>query len=174
MIEYGEAAAAVAAVLDDPERSLIGDPREGVYKVSLISTANMKEAMQFAKQLARVGITPTTTLYHDDFGFPLQAYVNVHPHSDQRHLFELVEKALSQPRRQALEDLVLARGPIPEELLERIWRASDRGLTPHQIAAKMNELDIMPGRRGKGWTAKKVKAALSAYEERPVQERKAA
>jgi hypothetical protein len=173
LLDYGEAAAAVAAVLDDPERSLIGDPREGVYKVSLIST-DMREAMLFAKQLARVGIIPTTTIYHDDFGFPLQAYVNVHPHSDQRHLFELVEMALSQPRRQALEDLVLARGPIPEELLERIWKASDRGLTPHQIAAKMNELDIMPGRRGKGWTATKVKAALSAYQQRPEQERKAA
>jgi hypothetical protein len=165
MVDYREAAASVAAALDDPERSLIGDPRQGVYKVSLISS-DMREAMQFAKELARLGISPTTTITHDEFGRPLMAYVNVHTVNDQTALLETVGAALSETRRQALENLVVARSPIPDELLTKIWRSKEAGRKPHQIATKMNELDVMPGRGGKGWTAKKVRDALAEYDRR--------
>lgn len=173
MLDYREAAAAVAAALDDPERSLIGDPREGVYKVSLVSRT-MKEAMQLARQLARLGIIPTTTITHDDFGGPLMAYVNVYTVSAQKTLLEIVVPVLSEARRQALEDLVLARSPIPEELLEKIWRSHKLGRTPHQIATRMNELDVMPGRGGKGWRAWKVEAALTEFQRRRDQHQEAA
>jgi hypothetical protein len=173
MHDYREAAAAVAAALDDPERSLIGDPRQGVYKVSLISS-DMREAMQFAKQLTRLGTGPTTTITHDDFGQPLIAYVNVYTVDDQEALLESVQDGLSEPRRQALQDLVLARTPIPDELLDKIWTSHERGRTPHQIATKMNELDVMPGRGGRGWTAKKVRTALSEFERRREQQEAAA
>jgi hypothetical protein len=173
MLDYREAAAAIAAALDDPERSLIGDPRQGLYKVSLVSS-DMREAMQFAKQLARLGISPTTTITHDDFGQPLTAHVSVYAVTAQHALLEIVRAGLSEPRRQALEDLVLARSPIPDELLEKIWTSYERGRTPNQIATRMNELDVMPGRGGKGWTARKVQAALSEFERRREQEQGAA
>ena len=160
MLDYREAAAAIAAALDDPERSLIGDPREGVYKVSLVSS-RMKEAIQLARQLARLGIIPMTTITHDDFGGPLLAYVNVHAVSAQKQLLEIVQPALAEPQRQALEDLVLARTPIPDELLEQIWRSHKRGRTPHQIATRMNELDVMPGRGGKGWRGQNCRGGCS-------------
>jgi len=173
MLDYRDAAAAVAAALDDPERSLIGDPRRGNYKVSLIST-DMREAMQYAKQLTRVGISPTTTITHDEFGQPLIAYVNLSAMKALKALLETVEAALSEPRRQALDDLVLARSPIPDGLLEKIWTSHERGRTAHQIATRMNELDVMPGRGGKGWTAKKVQEALSEFRRRGEQHRETA
>jgi hypothetical protein len=173
MLDYREAAAMVAAALDDPKRSLIGDPRQGVYKVSLISS-QMKETMQFARQLARLGINPITSITHDEFGGPLTAFVNVHTVKAQEALLEVVQVALSEPRRQALEDLVLARGPIPDELLEKIWKSHDGGRTPHQIASKMNELDVMPGRGGKGWTGTKVREALAEFKRRREQHQEAA
>jgi hypothetical protein len=173
MLDYREATAAVAAALDDPERSLIGDPRQGLYKVSLVSS-DMREAMLFAKQLARLGISPTTTINHDNFGQPLSAHVNVYAVSEQEELLEIVQAGLSEPRRQALKDLVLARSPIPEELLEKVWTSHARGRTAHQIATRMNELDVMPGRGGKGWTAKKVQAALSEFHRRREQQQEAA
>jgi hypothetical protein len=173
MLDYREAAAAVAAALDDPERSLIGDPRQGLYKVSLVSS-DMREAILFAKQLARLGISPTTTITHDEFGQPLMAYVNVYAVDGQKVLLESVQAGLSEPRKQALEDLVLARTPIPDELLERIWTSHERGRTAHQIATRMNELDVMPGRGGRGWTAKKVQVALSEFERRRDQQEAAA
>jgi hypothetical protein len=170
--DYREAAAAVAAALDDPERSLIGDPRQGVYKVSLVSSG-MREAMQFAKQLARLGTGPTTTITHDDSGQPVTAFVNVYTVDDLKALLESVQAGLSEPRRQALQDLVLARTPIPDELLDKIWTSHERGRTPHQIATRMNELDVMPGRGGRGWTAKKVKGALLEFERRREQQKAA-
>jgi hypothetical protein len=75
---------------------------------------------------------------------------------------------------QALADLVLVRSLIPEELLAKIWTSHERGRTPHEIATRMNELDVMPGRGGRGWTAKKVQAALSEFQRRREQEQEAA
>jgi hypothetical protein len=173
MLDYREAAAALAAALDDPERSLIGDPRQGLYKVSLVSS-DMREAMQFAKQLARLGISPTTTITHDELGKPLTASVNVYTVDSQEALLESVAAGLSEPRRQALGDLVLARSPIPDELLEKIWTSHERGRTPHEIATRMNELDVIPGRGGRGWTAKKVQAALSEFQRRRGQQQETA
>jgi hypothetical protein len=134
----------------------------------------MREAMLFAKQLARLGINPITSITHDEFGGPLRAYVNAHTVKAQEALLEVVQAALSDPRRKALEDLVHARGPIPDELLEKIWKSHEGGRTPHQIASRMNELDVMPGRGGKGWTATKVRAALAEFKRRRERHQEAA
>jgi hypothetical protein len=174
MFDYREAAAAVAAALDDPKRSLIGDPSEGRYwGVSLI-TSEMKEAMQFARQLAGLGIIPTTNITHDQFGNPALAHVHVYRRDEQEALLEIVQEALSEPRRRALTDLVLARGPIPEDILEKIWISHHRGgRRPGQIAERMNELGVIAGRR-KRWTAQKVQKALAEYEGRREQHQEAA
>jgi hypothetical protein len=172
MIDYREAAVGVAAALDDPERSQIGDPRQGDYKVSFMSS-DMREAMQYARQLARLGISPITSITHDEFGQPLVASVNVWAVKAHAALLETVAVGLSVPRSQALEDLVLARSPIPDDLLEKIVYSHERGRTTHQIATRMNELDVMPGRGGKGWNAKKVKDALSEFRRRREQRQEA-
>ena len=169
MIDYREATAAVAVVLDDAERSLIGDPRQGVYKVSLISS-NMREAMQFAKHLARLGIIPTTTINHDELGQPILAHVNIYTQPDQATLFKIVSVKLAPARRQQLDDLVLARGPIPDEVLERIASAFTRGMSHSQIAGKLNEAAIIAGMGGKRWTARKVKEALAEHVRRSEKE----
>jgi hypothetical protein len=147
-------------------RSLIGDPREGVYKVSF-TTNDMKEAMTLARQLARIGIVPTTTISHDvQFGAPIFAHVNIYAKTDQKCLFEITESKVDQARRKQLEDLVLARGPIPEEIVEKIAISAERGRTPEQIAAKMNQVGIIAGMGGIRWTGKKVRAALDDYRRR--------
>jgi hypothetical protein len=168
MLDYSEAAASVAAALDDAERTLIGDPRAGVYKVSFITTV-MKEAMQYARQLARLGIIPTTMITHDQFGHPILASVNIWSNADHAALLEVIKPKLGPARAEELEDLVVARGPIPDELLEKIWKSHKGGRASHQIASKMNELDVMPGRGGRGWTAKKVRDALAEFKRRREQ-----
>jgi hypothetical protein len=171
-LQFDEAVAAIAAALNDPKRSLIGDPRQQVYKVSLI-TMDMREAMQFARQLARVGVTPKTTIEHDQSGGPARAEVTIWSKGDHRALLEAVQAKLASRRQKQLEDLVLAFEPIPAELLERIARADERGMSPRQIAVKLNELGIMTGMGGKRWTCQKVKKALDQHARRQ-QEQEAA
>ena len=173
MTDYREAAETLAAALNDAKRSLIGDPREGVYKVSF-TTSDMKEAMTFARQLARIGIVPTTTISHDEFGNPIHAHVNVHSKTAQQHLLEVTESKLNQVRRKRLEDLVLARGPIPEEIVEKIAMSAEGGRTPAQIAAKMNQVGVIAGMGGIRWTGKKVRAALDEYRRRTARSHEAA
>ena len=64
---------------------------------------------------------------------------------------------------------MLARGPLPDDLRERIYCAADRGLTPDRIAARMNELGLISGMGGKRWSARKIRKILrerTASEER--------
>lgn len=154
---------AVSAALNDPERSLIGDPRQGVYSVSLTSN-DMTQAMQLARQIARIGIVPTTTIEHNAvFGDPIRAHVKIWSHTDQKELLEIVGAHLSEPRQQQLSDLVRARGPATPEILQRTWDAHKRGWSSTKIARKMNEAGIIDGMGGKHWTPKKVNALLEEY-----------
>jgi hypothetical protein len=97
----------------------------------------------------------------------MMAYVVLYSASDQRTLFEAVESELNEERRQALEDLVLARGPIPPHILERIRKAKRRGWSATKIADTMNERGIIAGMGGVHWTPKKVRAALAAGHKGP-------
>ena len=127
--------------------------------------------MERAKQLARIGIIPTTSIEHDSVGWPDWAKVT----SDQKHLFEETETRLSREQRQRFEDLVLARGPIPDDVLEKIWISRHRGGRKlNQIAERMNELRVIAGMGGKRWTAQKVRKALAEYERRRDQHLEAA
>jgi hypothetical protein len=172
-LDYEHAMAAIVDALNDADHTLIGDPREGVYKVAFGSKT--KEAMERARQLTRIGIIPWTSIEHDSFGTPIWAQVTIYAKGDQKHLFECTQTRLSREQRQRLEDLVLARGPIPDDILEKIWISFHRGGRKlNQIAERMNELDVMPGRGGKGWTAKKVRDALAEYERQRDQHQEAA
>ena len=125
-MDYQQAMAAIVDALNDRDHTLIGDPREGVYKLA-IRTSNMKEAVERARQLAKIGIIPTTSIEHDSFGTPIWAQVTIYAKGDQKHLFECTETRLSREQRQRFEDLVLARGPIPDDILEKIWISHHRG-----------------------------------------------
>lgn len=172
LLDYEVAMAAIVDALNDADHTLIGDPREGVYKVAFGSRP--KEAMERAKQLARIGIIPTTSIEHDSFGTPDWAKVTIYAKSDQKHLFECTETRLSREQRQRLEDLVLARGPIPDDILEKIWISHQKGRKVNQIANRMNELGVIAGMGGRRWTAKKVRNALADYERRATQHQEAA
>ena len=173
MVTKREAVADVTASLNDPERSLIGDPRRRGYKVALVS-ADMREAMRLARYLANLGIVPSTTITHDEFGAPVLAHVNVYSRTDQEALLQTLKRQLLPERLQALEDLVLARGPIPHGLLERIANADRLGKSPQKIADRLNAEGVIAGMSGVRWTAKKVRSALAEYEKRREQDQEAA
>jgi hypothetical protein len=165
VVKYDDAVAAVAAALNDADRALIGDPRERQYKVA-VQFAQLKESFEFARQLARLGIIPSTTILHEDmFGEPAASVVNIHGKEAQRALLKQVGRKLDEPRLKKLQDLVLARGPIPEDILERTAKARERGWSYLKIASKMNELGIIEGMGGVRWTPQKVKKALAQREE---------
>jgi hypothetical protein len=170
---YDAAVAALADALNDAKRSLIGDAREGVYKVAF-KTNTGKEAIEVARQLARIGIVPRTTIEHDNFGNPIAFYVTVWSNTDQKAMLELTNARLQPRRRDQLNDLVLARGPVPDDVLERIWNAAQRGMSPARSSEKLNELGIIAGMGGKRWTATKVRNALAEHERRQEQHQEAA
>jgi hypothetical protein len=152
--------ATLAAALNDPDRSMIGNPRTGTYAVSFI-TNDIGEATQVARLLASLGFEVRINCRCDETGDVATAYVTLYSADDQRTLFETVKSELNEERRKALEDLVLARGPIPPDILERIRRAKQRGWSATKVANTMNELGIIAGMGGVRWTPKKVRAALA-------------
>jgi hypothetical protein len=164
-LEYQHALAAIVEALNDFDRTVIDDPRQGAYRVAF-GTSNMKETMERARQLARIGIIPRTSIEHDSFGTPIWAQVTIYAKGDQKHLFECTQTRLSRDQRQRFEDLVPAFSPIPDDILEKIWISHNRGRKPNQIAERMNELGVIAGMGGKRWTAQKVRKALAEYEPR--------
>jgi hypothetical protein len=88
------------------------------------------------------------------------AYLVTYWYDDQKRLFEAVRDHLTEPRRKLLEDLVLARSPIPEDLLARMQATIRAGKSYEYLAERLNELDIVVGMRGKPWTARKVLLAV--------------
>jgi hypothetical protein len=173
-LDNQHALAAIVDALNDVDNAVIDDPREGAYRVAF-GTSDMKEAMERAKQLARmIGIIPRTSIEHDSLGFPVRAQVTIYAKADQKRLFECTKTRLSREQRLRFEDLVLARGPIPDDILEKIWISPERGRKPNQIAERMNELGVIAGMGGKRWTAQKVRKALAEYERRRDRHQEAA
>jgi hypothetical protein len=160
------AVAALAAALNDANRSLIGDPRRGSYAVSF-RTKDINEARRLAKHLESLGLNARTNIRFDDRGEPTLAFVVLYDAADQRRLLEALESRLDPRRHQRLADLVLARGPIPDDLLERIQALSELpSWSADRIAQQLNGEGIIAGMGGIRWTAKKVRAALAEYERR--------
>jgi hypothetical protein len=173
-LDYQHALAAIVEALNDVDQTVIDDPRQGAYRVAF-GTSNMKEAMERARQLARIGIIPRTSIEHDSFGTPIWAQVTIYAKGDQKHLFECTQTRLSREQRQRFEDLVLAFSPIPDDILEKIWISHHRGRRKlNQIAERMNELGVIAGMGGKRWTGQKVRKALAEYERRRDQHQEAA
>ena len=130
-MDYQHALAAIVEALNDVGSDpLIDDPRQGAYRVAF-GTSNMKEAMERAKQLARIGIIPRTSIEHDSFGTPIWAQVTIYANGDHKHLFECTQTRLCRDQRQRFVR------PCP-----RPWTSSrrhpreDLDLTPRRAQAQ--------------------------------------
>jgi hypothetical protein len=88
------------------------------------------------------------------------AYLATYWRDDQKRLFAAVKDHLSEPRRKLLEDLVLARSPISDDLLARMRATIWSGKDYQYLADRLNELDIVAGMGGRPWTPRKVLLAL--------------
>jgi hypothetical protein len=164
MPNHDETVAVLAAAFNDVDRSLIGDPhRRGRNGVG-IETQDLDEAQALARHLASFQVQVRTTIHYDSEGNVASAIVAIYDASDQERLFEALEHQLDPEQRQRLEDLVRARRPIPNDILENIWRSYRGRRTPRQIANNMNDQRVIDGMGEGDWTARKVLAALDEYE----------
>jgi hypothetical protein len=163
MSSFERAVAQVAAALNDDRGSTIADPRKKVYTVTFHFPSHL-EAFAFVPRLMELGIPAKTLVAHDEqTGDPTTAEVRLYPVLDQKRLLETTEPHIRPERKAALDRLIRARSPIPEDVLTRMV-ASRRIYRPWPaIAARMNELDVMDGRGGGDWTSSKVKKAVTSY-----------
>lgn len=103
------------------------------------------------------------------FGEPVASVVNIHGKEAQRKVLTHVGPKLNEPRLKKLQGLVLARGPIPEDILERMASARKRGWNCRKTAEAMNKQGIIEGMGGVRWTPQKVKKALTEYDKKRAQ-----
>ena len=174
-MDYQHALAAIVDALNDVVIARLSMIHvEGAYRVAF-GTSDMKEAMERAKHLATTrdhpeNIRSSTTA--GDAG--LGAGNDLRPRPTRSACSSARRLGSSREQRQRFEDLVLARGPIPDDILEKIWISHEKGRKPNQIAERMNELGMIAGMGGKRWTAQKVRKALAEYERRRDQHQEAA
>ena len=84
------------------------------------------------------------------------AYVAIYDLDAQRQLLEQFGDDLNDTRRESLELLVRARGPVDPEVLGKIVARVNFGRSYEYIAGALIEREIIDG-MGKGWTASKVR-----------------
>lgn len=158
------AVAHLAAYLNTPDRSRIGNPRKNTWFVSFVES-NVHELARLGENLSLLGVK-----YQANYAKAERversdvAYLATYWYDDQQRLFEAVKDHLAKHRRKLLEDLVLARGPIPKELLAKMRATIRVGKGYAYLAEKLNELDIVAGMGGKPWTGRKVLLALGPPE----------
>lgn len=152
------------AALNDSARTRIGNPWRGTYHLS-IATADAHEATALANELDSLGITFQVNYRRDGAERPEKGFLAIYELDSQRRLSEALGNGLEDERRSALETLVRARGPIPPEILRRIGATVNMGESYEYVAGRMNQLRIVDGMRGKGWTPKKIRDAYDVYEQ---------
>jgi hypothetical protein len=165
LLDYKDAVAAVAAALN-ADQTEIGDPREGRPYAIAFQAATIKETIGLARNLARIGVTPRTTIRHDDFGNPALIRVVIHSKDDHAYLLKVTEAKLRPVRRQQLDDLVSAFAPISDQLLQWIWRHHQRGRSAASLADKLNQEGRIGGMGGKRWTTQKINKRIAEVKER--------
>jgi hypothetical protein len=154
-----EAVARLAAALNDPIRSRIGNPLTNTWAVSF-PVRSEEELAQLKLDLDQLEIAYQVNRPRQP-GASSVAFVAIYSLEDQRRLLTLLEGDLVEARRKALDLLVRARGPIPQEIVAQMIATIDAGKSYAYVANKMNELEIIEGRKSGMWTAKKVKKALA-------------
>jgi len=155
-----EAAAYLAAYLNRGDRSRIGNPRKNTWFVSFVAS-NAHEVTRLGESLTELGVK--YQINYTKAGRKARsaaAYVATYWYDDQKRLFEEVRDQLTEPKRKLLEDLVLARSPIPADLRGRMRATIRSGKSYEYLADRLNELDIVVGRRAGPWTPQKLLLAL--------------
>jgi hypothetical protein len=145
------------AALNDPSRTLIGNPWRGTYYVSI--EANDWETTTLLSLFQDLGIRVQV---HVARWNPAQSirYVTVYDNDGLGSLLSALGDELKEPVRAALDILVRARGPIPDSVVHVIRRKHDvYGLSFHEIAHLMNDKRMVDGMGGRGWSGRKVSAA---------------
>ncbi len=151
-------ASPLAAALNDRSRTRIGNPRRGTFHLS-IAVHDTTEATELGKQLDLVGATYQANFKRNSDGTPTMAFLAIYSLGDQQRLLGALQASLDPDARHALETLVAARGPIPDEIVHRIRDYRSMGKDPGWIATRMNEAGIVDGMGRRGWTAAKVTRA---------------
>jgi hypothetical protein len=152
--------ALIAAALNDPERSHIGDPRCGSYAVSLIAT-DAKEARSLESALKSLDLVVKTDHRLPPGATTAKITVNVHDPGHQRRLLRALEERLDPERRELLDLLVRSRGSIPAQLLEQIKHQHTGRETLEDIADVLNSAGVIDGMKGKHWSAYRLQTALN-------------
>jgi hypothetical protein len=159
----------IAERLNSDKRSVIGDPRTGVYKVSF-EPIIVRELQEYVTPLVELAVIPRATIEYNEFASPTIARVTIWSRADRKRLFEHVKEQLHPDRKKQFEDLVVAFEPIPDDLLEKIVaQHRDKHRSLKWIADALNKRDVMTGRGGKSWTVKKVRDSVAEYERRRAQ-----
>lgn len=161
MLQPEAAAAMLAAALNDTRRSRIGDPRRGHYPVSFIAKTRA-EANDIKQALSALGIKARINGNPDPEKAKV-AYVAIYDNDDIQRLYEALGPELNEPRRTRLHDLVRARGPIPMDTILKMEATIAAGKSYDYVADRLNELDLIDGVRGGGWTSKKAWLTLEDY-----------
>lgn len=152
----------LASVINDVERTSIGDPWRGTYHLN-IKVDTMEEADSLKAALSRLGVASRTNVGWDPAGEPDRIRLAVYEQPSLACLLEILGDHLDTRPRESLDQLVRARGPIPPKILDRIWSLKhNHCLSEPDIAARMNKKRIADGMGGKGWSAAKVKKALAS------------
>jgi hypothetical protein len=152
----------VAAALNDPRRSRIADPRKGTSALAFPS-ADVRELACLAQALDSLGVVYQTNYSRAELVDRAErAFLTIYDREDQKRLLEDVGKLLEGSRARTLEDLVAARGPIPEPTLRRMEVTIERGMSHAYLADALNREGIITGMGTRKWTEKKVRAALKS------------
>jgi hypothetical protein len=146
----------LAAAINDPTVTFIGDPWRGTYHLRLDVT-ELANGEQLRLLLVE-GLRADVTVSHPHHG--TKTYLCVYKVEQLARILEACGEQLEESQREKLDVLVRARSPIPPAFVDAFRERRNRGLTHEQIAAELNDKRVPDGMEGKGWTAKKVRRAL--------------
>jgi hypothetical protein len=160
---------ALVATLNDVARTRIGNPWRGTYHTS-VATDDAHEATVFAKILDSLGIVFQANYRRDKNARPETLLLTIYDPASQQRLLVACGDELREKRRAVLETLVRARRPVPDAILQKIQVTIEAGKSYAYIAERMNQLRIVDGMGGRGWTARKVRAKHEAHLEQLASE----
>jgi hypothetical protein len=151
-------------VLNDGSRTRIGDPWRGSYHVA-IDVTDRPDVHELREQLAALGVTHQVNVGVRD-------RIAIYDPASIKKLLELGEQL--EPRiHKKLDELVRARGLIPDTIVNGIHWYLDEGKDPEWIAARMNTQRLVDGLGGTKWTADKVLQASRGETPRRLRNREA-
>lgn len=131
-------------------RGDVGDPRQRRYAVR-VTDLSPRAAEGLASHLRELGLSPRV----GDGAVTLSRW------DDLSRLFDLVGDGLLPERRNALETLVLARGPVPDSQIDWMINTLQR-TTLDEVAELLNGFGEIRG-MGSGWTARRVKRVVDPH-----------